>query len=215
MAAYSRRDMVEDYLRYKLLSQGLEWRSRPTAFTPSSAWRPEQARTSRGGAPTDHAHIEAWVAPPPVQVALRFAGDTLARRHGNSLVAQALLLLQCGDRSSAGRRRNLSRVREELFRDGVNWGRIVAMMELGGALSVEVARVGRLGQVDDIATWLEESLDTLQLQGWIEDNGGWDAFVELYGDSRPQGSFWTVRMMFGLAILGVAGITLGALFSQK
>lgn len=115
--------------------------------------------------------LEARLAPPPVQVALRFAGDTLERRHGDSLTAQALLLLRCCDRSSI--ERNLSRVREELFKDGVNWGRIVAMMELGGALSVEVARTGRLGQVDDIARWLEESLDSLQLQGWIEDNGGW------------------------------------------
>lgn len=84
-----------------------------------------------------------------------------------------MLLLQCGDRSSAELRQNLTRVREEVFRDGVNWGRIMTMMELGGALSTEVARTGRVGQVDDIARWLEESLDSAPLQGWIEDNGGW------------------------------------------
>lgn len=83
------------------------------------------------------------------------------------------MLLQCGDQSSAELRRNLTRVREELFRDGVNWGRVVTMMELGGALSADVARTGRVGQVDDIARWLEESLDSPPLQGWIEDNGGW------------------------------------------
>lgn len=117
--------------------------------------------------------LETRLAPPRVQVALRCAGDNLERRHGDNLSAQASLLLQCGDGSSAERRQNLSRVREELFRDGVNWGRIVAMMELGGTLSTEVARTGRVGQVDDIARWLEESLDSPQLQGWIEDNGGW------------------------------------------
>lgn len=117
--------------------------------------------------------VETRLSPPRVQAVLRYAGDELERRYGNNLSAQAMLLLQCGDRSSAELRRNLTRVREELFRDGVNWGRVVTMMELGGALSAEVARTGRVGQVDDIARWLEESLDSPPLQGWIEDIGGW------------------------------------------
>lgn len=42
-----------------------------------------------------------------------------------------------------------------------------------------------------------------------------DAFVELYGESRPPVSFWSLRTLFGLAVLGAAGITLGALFTWR
>ena len=77
------------------------------------------------------------------------------------------------DGGKAERQRGLTAVREELFRDGVNWGRIVAMMELGGALCTEVVRRGGAWQVDDISTWMEESLESPVLQGWIAHNGGW------------------------------------------
>lgn len=82
------------------------------------------------------------------------------------------VLLLC-DGGGAARRRGLTAVREELFRDGVNWGRIVAMMELGGALCAQVVKTDGAWQVDDIAGWMEESLDSPPLRGWIEDNGGW------------------------------------------
>ena len=42
-----------------------------------------------------------------------------------------------------------------------------------------------------------------------------DAFVELYGESRPPVSSWSLRTVFGLAVLGAAGITLGLLFTQR
>lgn len=83
----------------------------------------------------------------------------------------SVLLLCGGDR--AERRRSLTAISEELFSDGVNWGRIVAMMELGGALCTEVVRRGGAWQVDDITDWMEETLESPPLQDWIEANGGW------------------------------------------
>lgn len=88
------------------------------------------------------------------------------------MAAHVTMLLQHhGGR--AERRRGLTVIRDELFRDGINWGRIMAMMELGGALCTEVVRRGGAWQVDDISTWMEESLDSQLLRGWIEHNGGW------------------------------------------
>lgn len=65
-AAYTSRDMVEDYLRYKLLSKGVEWRTPPPPAPPaprrhsdvpsSPSWRSERGRTSHRGLATDHAH---------------------------------------------------------------------------------------------------------------------------------------------------------------
>lgn len=44
-AAYSSRDIVEDYLRYKLLNSGVAWRVRPAR---TGGWRPRREQ----GAPT-------------------------------------------------------------------------------------------------------------------------------------------------------------------
>ncbi|XP_022621507.1 apoptosis regulator Bcl-2-like isoform X2 [Seriola dumerili] len=218
-AVYTSRDIVEDFLHYKLLNKGVAWRFPPPP-RQSGAQRVHQeassatSRTSgRGVAP------DPWSTPPRLQVALRCAGDELECSYRGNLSAQVSALLPCRDGDGGGsrsaRRQSLTVVREELFRDGVNWGRIVAMMELGGALSAEVAKTGGAWQVDDIARWMEESLDSPPLQGWIEDNGGWNAFVELYGESRPPVSFWSLKTVFGLVVLGAAGIALGALFTQK
>lgn len=102
---------------------------------------------------------------------LRAAGDELERRYSADLRVQVLRL--CRSDGGAERRRSLSVIKEELFGNGVNWGRVVTMMALGGALSVELAAAGDLGQVDEVAGWLEQSLDSAPLHGWIKDNGGW------------------------------------------
>lgn len=194
-AAYNSRDLVEDFLRYKLLGRGVAWPQR----------RANDVRAPRPDPP---------VAPPRLQAVLRSASDELERLHGNELSAQVTVLRLRGNGGGAARRRHLTAIREELFRDGVNWGRIVTMMELGGALSAAAAKSGDEGQVDDIASWMEESLDSPSLRRWIHDNGGWDAFVELY-ESRPTDSFWSLRTVLGLVVLGAVGVILGFLFSQK
>ncbi|KAL7374348.1 hypothetical protein ABVT39_026842 [Epinephelus coioides] len=216
-AAYNNRDIVEDYLRYKLLSTGVSWRVPPPARTggqrrqhaaeapPSLSGRSEGAMTS---------HQDPGLAPPRLQAVLRWAGDELECRYRGDLSAQVSALLLC-DGGGSARRRGLAAVRDELFKDGVNWGRIVAMMELGGALCKEVVKTGEAQQVDDIAGWMEESLNSPPLRRWIDDHGGWDAFVELYGESRPPVSSWSLRTVVGLAVLGAVGVTLGALFAQR
>ncbi|KAM7389986.1 hypothetical protein PAMA_008253 [Pampus argenteus] len=217
-------DIVLNYLRYKLLRRGVAWQS-PPPQRPIGSHR----RCNEGLLPRRSGQTRAWhqrgeeeeasppdlcLAPPTrLQVVLRSAGDELERRYHGNLAAHVSALLVCPDGGSV--QRSLEVIREELFRDGVNWGRIVALMELCGALSAEVAHTEGAWQVDDIARWLVESLDSPPLQGWIEDNGGWDAFVELYGESRRPVRSWSLRTVFGLAVLGAAGITLGALFTQK
>ncbi|XP_076617066.1 apoptosis regulator Bcl-2-like isoform X1 [Chaetodon auriga] len=219
-AAYNIRDIVEDFLHYKLLNHGLTWRraggrrGHDTASASAASWRAERTVTSHRGAARKDAEQDLCLAPPRLQVVLRCAGDELERRYHDDLSAQAAALL-LREGGTAERGRGLTAVKDELFKDGVNWGRIVAMMELGGALCTQAVRMGGAWQVDDIAGWMENSLDSPPLRGWIEDNGGWDAFVELYGESRPAASFWSLRTVFGLAVLGAAGITLGALFTQR
>ncbi|KAM3860325.1 apoptosis regulator Bcl-2-like [Diretmus argenteus] len=238
---YDSRDIVEDYLRHKLLKKGVSWRFHaPRRQTPdrnrvnepsssssssspsSSSQRTEGGRTSRAGIASASRGEEgdSWqdshgtLAPPThLHGVLWRVGDELERRHQAEFSAHVSVLLVRLDRELVLRR--LVAVREELFSDGVNWGRIVALLELGGALCVEVVKRERAWQVQDITGWMVESLEAPPLRGWIDDNGGWNAFVDLYGQTRSPGSYWSSRMVFGLAVLGAAGLTLGALFTHK
>ncbi|KAM3593453.1 uncharacterized protein V6R79_013290 [Siganus canaliculatus] len=199
------RDIVRDFLRFKLRQSGLILRW-PAA--------PRRAVTSGGGRGPAAAGRDPPPAPPRLQEVLRLAGDELEHRFHGDLAAHASTLLQL-DGGEAERRRRLAAVREELFRDGVNWGRIVTMLELGGVLCTRVVQRGGAWQVEDIAEWMEEGLDSPLLRGWMEDNGGWEAFVELYRESGPPSSPWTLRTALGLALLGAAVVLLGVLCSHR
>lgn len=71
--------------------------------------------------------------------------------------------------------------------------------------------------VDNIAGWMTEYLNG-PLHSWIQENGGWEAFVELYGrqrDSVFRSSWSSIVTVFGLAALGAVGLTIGAYLAQK
>ncbi|XP_010125750.1 PREDICTED: apoptosis regulator Bcl-2 [Chlamydotis macqueenii] len=96
------------------------------------------------------------------------------------------------------------------------WGRIVAFFEFGGVMCVESVNREMSPLVDSIAAWMTEYLNR-HLHNWIQDNGGWDAFVELYGNSmRPLFDFsWiSLKTILSLVLVG-ACITLGAYLGHK
>jgi len=76
----------------------------------------------------------------------------------------------------------------ELFMDGVNWGRIVALVSFGGSVAVECVKKEMPLLVDQVLEWITSFIDT-QLSQWIAANGGWvrnyDVFI-LYIFSRPR-----------------------------
>lgn len=105
---------------------------------------------------------------------------------------------------------------EELFHDGVNWGRIVAFFEFGGVMCVESVNREMSPLVDSIAGWMTEYLNR-HLQNWIQEQGGWEAFVELYGNSvrPPFDPMWpSIKTILSIAVIG-ACITLGAYLGNK
>ena len=63
-------------------------------------------------------------------------------------------------------------VMDEVFRDGVNWGRIVGLFAFGGALCVECVEKEMSPLVGRIIEWMTVYLDN-QIQPWIERQGGW------------------------------------------
>ncbi|KAM6167899.1 apoptosis regulator Bcl-2 [Erethizon dorsatum] len=231
---YDNREIVMKYIHYKLSQRGYEWDAGDgSAAPPGAAPTPgifsfQPGRNSPPAAPQDPA---ARTSPPPpladlaapagralspvppvVHLTLRQAGDDFSRRYRRDF-AEMSSQLHLTPFTARGR---FATVVEELFRDGVNWGRIVAFFEFGGVMCVESVNREMSPLVDNIALWMTEYLNR-HLHTWIQDNGGWDAFVELYGPSvRPLFDFsWlSLKTLLSLALVG-ACITLGAYLGHK
>ncbi|XP_031445124.1 apoptosis regulator Bcl-2 [Phasianus colchicus] len=225
---YDNREIVLKYIHYKLSQRGYDWAAGedrppvPPALAPTAAptavaaagasshHRPEPPGSAAASEVPPAEGLRP--APPGVHLALRQAGDEFSRRYQRDF-AQMSGQLHLTPFTAHGR---FVAVVEELFRDGVNWGRIVAFFEFGGVMCVESVNREMSPLVDNIATWMTEYLNR-HLHNWIQDNGGWDAFVELYGNSmRPLFDFsWiSLKTILSLVLVG-ACITLGAYLGHK
>ncbi|XP_042320944.1 apoptosis regulator Bcl-2 [Sceloporus undulatus] len=226
---YDNREIVLRYIHYKLSQKGYDWvasgdgenlSTMSPAVAAASRTIPAPAglasRSSElpGSAPvsTNAPGDEPYPVPQVVHSTLRQAGDEFSRRYRRDFTQMSGQLHLT---PSTARSRFVAVV-EELFRDGVNWGRIVAFFEFGGMLCVESVSREMSPLVDNIAVWMTEYLNR-HLHNWIQDNGGWDAFVELYSDNvRPLFDFsWLpLKTILSLAVVG-ACITLGAYLGHK
>nr|AII22863.1 bcl-2 [Capra hircus] len=221
---YDNREIVMKYIHYKLSQRGYEWDARAAGAAPPGAApapgilssqpgrTPAPSRTSPPPPPAAAAGPAPSPVPPVVHLTLRQAGDDFSRRYRRDF-AEMSSQLHLTPFTARGR---FATVVEELFRDGVNWGRIVAFFEFGGVICVESVNREMSPLVDSIALWMTEYLNR-HLHAWIQDNGGWDAFVELYGPSmRPLFDFsWlSLKALLSLALVG-ACITLGAYLGHK
>ncbi|KAM5218135.1 LOW QUALITY PROTEIN: apoptosis regulator Bcl-2 [Hipposideros larvatus] len=181
---YDNREIVMKYIHYKLSQRGYEWDAGDAgAASPGAApgpgifsSQPERtaapARTSPPpplAAPAAAAGPALSPVPPVVHLTLRQAGDDFSRRYRRDF-AEMSSQLHLTPFTARGR---FATVVEELFRDGVNWGRIVAFFEFGGVMCVESVNREMSPLVDNIALWMTEYLNR-HLHTWIQDNGGWE-----------------------------------------
>lgn len=108
-------------------------------------------------------------------------------------------------------------VMDEVFRDGVNWGRIVGLFAFGGALCVECVEKEMNPLVGRIMEWMTVYLDQ-HIQPWIQSQGGWERFAELFGqDAAAESRRSQERFRNGL-FLGIslaAGIAVGSFIVMK
>ncbi|KAM8810729.1 apoptosis regulator Bcl-2 isoform 2-T2 [Eudromia elegans] len=231
---YDNREIVLKYIHYKLSQRGYDWAASGDQAPASPGLSPPAAAAlAAAGTSPDHTGLVSphpeppgsaaasntggagdglRPVPPVVHLTLRRAGDEFSRRYQRDF-AQMSGQLHLTPFTARGR---FVAVVEELFRDGVNWGRIVAFFEFGGVMCVESVNREMSPLVDSIAAWMTEYLNR-HLHNWIQDNGGWDAFVELYGNSmRPLFDFsWiSLKTLLSLVLVG-ACITLGAYFGHK
>ena len=63
-------------------------------------------------------------------------------------------------------------VMNEVFRDSINWGRIVGLFAFGGALCVECVEKEMRHMVPCVAEWMTRYLDH-HIDPWIQNHGGW------------------------------------------
>ena len=111
---------------------------------------------------------------------------------------------------------SFEQVMYELFWDGVNWGHTVAFFSFRGALCMESVDKEMQVLVSQVMTWMASQLND-HLEPWIQENGGWNTFVKLYGNNtaaksqKGQGRFnrWS---LIGMTAAGIA--LLGSLFSS-
>ncbi|KAM9789597.1 apoptosis regulator Bcl-2 [Neosynchiropus ocellatus] len=194
------RAVVQKYLHHKLSRKGHVWR-----FDCGDA---------DDGPESDGSPL-LYEARGSVHRVLREAGEELERLYQSDFTEMSRRLYL----TSATARSRFAEVVDELFRDGVNWGRIIAFFEFGGTVCVECAsKEDMTSQVDLIAEWMTDYLNGPRLNSWIVDNGGWDTFVELYDrhrDSVFNCSWPSIKTVFGLAALGAASLTIGAYLAQK
>ncbi|KAJ1075161.1 hypothetical protein K5549_006523 [Capra hircus] len=102
----------------------------------------------------------------------------------------------------------------ELFRDGVNWDSWPFFLLVGHCVESIDKEMQVL--VSQITTWMATYLND-HLEPWIQENGGWNTFVKLYGNNtaaksqKGQGRFnrWS---LIGMTAAGIA--LLGSLFSS-
>lgn len=185
MALECNRDIVENYICHKLSKRGFVWSFEDVqdqnaanngslvAPAPTLVRRCHEAGT---GPERDRGSISHLCKEPPGSVhrVLREAGDELERLYQPDFTEMSRQLYL----SSSTAQRRFAEVIDELFRDGVNWGRIIAFFEFGGAVCAECAATEETSpQVDNIAEWMTEYLNG-SLNSWIQDNGGWVGVIQ-------------------------------------
>lgn len=121
-------------------------------------------------------------APPPSRTALilRRLTDGLEDSHS------AVLANMCNRLNvlSGTARSKFVQVADEVFRDGINWGRIVAVYAFGAKLSQYCMRNGLEEDVAEVVLWLGNYISGLS--AWIQAQGGWPSFDKTFGDALEE-----------------------------
>ncbi|KAK2901382.1 hypothetical protein Q8A67_009497 [Cirrhinus molitorella] len=204
---YDNRSIVVKYIHHKLWKKGYVWEVNGHDDSVSNGLMMGRQEDSGVSPSSRHDPCSA------LHKVLREAGDELERLYQSDFAEMSKQL----HLTSITAHQRFTAVIDELFRDGVNWGRIIAFFEFGGTVCVECVNKEMTAQVDNIAGWMTEYLNG-PLHGWIQENGGWEAFVDLYGrqrDSVFRSSWSSIVTVFGLAALGAVGLTIGAYLAQK
>lgn len=172
--SYSNRELVEFFISYKLSQKNYP----ASLLRPSDAYgmgeKTNQAATngllvnSRNGSGQPGTLSSPCCGIEAVKTALRDSADEF-----EELFTEAFSDLSSHlDFTPDTAYQRFKSVMDEVFQDGVNWGRIVGMFVFGGVLCVVCIEKNMSELVSRIADWMTTYLDE-QVSPWIESQGGW------------------------------------------
>lgn len=180
----SSRSIAEDYVRYRIESNGLSWQNGQGDINPNE-----------------------------IQRAMRALGDEFESRFSGQFDEMINQLQITPDTAY----QTFRTIVNEIFTDGVNWGRVVALFGFSGKFAVRCLEQSMPQLVNSIVDWLATYVDT-NLRQWISTNGGWAGFLEFYEggpEKRTKDSWPSLKKICSYAAAGLGILTLGALLSQK
>ena len=108
--------------------------------------------------------------PPPsrVHLSMRLLGDEFEKRYCEVFQEMCNQLHITPNTAHA----TFVGIVNELFSDGIKWGRVVALFSFGGALAVQCVQREMPPLVDNIVDWVTQYVDT-SLSSWINNHGNW------------------------------------------
>lgn len=218
---YSNRELVEFFISYKLSQKNY----------PTSMLRPEDAsgRTERDKATTAASNgllVTSRNGSGRLGASSSPCGDIEAVKEAlqNSADKFELLFSEAfSDLSSQiditpeTAYHSFKSVMDEVFKDGVNWGRIVGLFTFGGAICVKCVERDMSDLVSRIVDWMTIYLDE-HISPWIQSQGGWDCFVELFGRDAAAAATASRETLRRCLLVGVAlltGVLVGVLIAKK
>ena len=100
----------------------------------------------------------------------------------------------------------------EMFKDEINWGRVVTFIVFSSHIVLYCAQRENLSQnVGDVVNWIETMMEE-RLHDWIEQQGGWQAFVQHYDNESWRVNLSTAILGLGVGLAAVIG---GLAFLKK
>ncbi|XP_064160558.1 bcl-2-like protein 1 [Anguilla rostrata] len=226
--SYSNRDLVVFYINYKLSQRNYpSGLTEPSGGTEGPAEVEGEGEEQAEGAASGAGHANGSVngrspevprPPSPrrleaVKEALRDSANEFELRYSRAFSDLSSQL----HITPATAYQSFESVMNEVFRDGVNWGRVVGLFAFGGALCVECVEKEMNPLVVRIADWMTVYLDN-HIQPWIQLQGGWDRFAEIFGhdaaaESRRSQENFKRWLIAGITL--ATGMLLVSLITSK
>uniref|UniRef100_A0A4W2F845 Bcl-2-like protein 1 n=1 Tax=Bos indicus x Bos taurus TaxID=30522 RepID=A0A4W2F845_BOBOX len=186
----SNRELVVDFLSYKLSQKGYSWSQfsvrygNPQWISGNPSWHLADSPTVNGA--TGHSRsldARKMIPMTTVKQALREASNEFKLRYQQTF-SDLMSQLRITPGTAC---QSFEQVINELFRDRVKWGHVVAFFSFSGTLCMKSIDKEIHVLVSQVTTSTATYLNN-HLKPWIQENGGWDTFVELYESNTTNES---------------------------
>lgn len=157
MMSCTNRELVEYYLNYKLSQEDYP---SPLRISGNASHRSSVGSRDRRVPPSRGTDTQA------LKAALRDEAHLFEERltkESGGLYPNLIL---------TSNNQNFKNIMDQTFEDKINWGRIVGLFVIGGAMCVQCVEDDKSELVCHIADWMTAYLDE-HLNPWIQSQGGW------------------------------------------